>query len=158
MQEKNMSATLSPWIPLIGTLLGALFDLGASFFIATFNKNAQELSAKNERNRKRIERIYELLITIRMECGKNSVKFLTGFITEPIPEKEIKEIPPLVELEMLVNLYFPERKEMHKEFLFHMHNFWKMFMESRFLNYKNEPLTKNNLSPRNFSPPLELLS
>ena len=146
-----MSSTLSPWIPVISTLLGALFGLGASFFIAKFNKNAQELSAKNERNRKRIEKIYELLITIKMEYGKNLGEILSWIhYGTPIPEKEIKEIPPLVELEMLINLYFPELKETHKEFLSHIHGFGKIFMESRFLSYKNEPLAKNNQSLKKF--------
>lgn len=146
-----MNSNFSPWIPVIGTLLGALVGLGASFFIATFNRNAQEVSAKNERNRKRVERIYELLITIRIRYGKNLGEIINWIHHGvPVPETEIKEIPPLVELEMLINLYFPELKETHKEFISHIHAFGKIFMESRFLNHKNEPLPKKQSETQKF--------
>lgn len=146
-----MSTTLSPWIPVIGTLLGALVGLGASFFIAAFNKKTQELSAKDDRNRKRIERIYELLITIKMDYGRNLGEIINWIhYGIPIQEKGIKEVPPLVELEMHINLYFPELKETHKEFVAHIHAFGKIFMESRFLDHKNLPLTKKQSETEKF--------
>jgi hypothetical protein len=72
------------WIPVIATLSGAAIGLLASFLIAYFNKSSDERKAKSDRDRSRIEKIYEILIVIKMERGKDFGRIL-NWIHHTVP-------------------------------------------------------------------------
>jgi hypothetical protein len=133
--------SLTDWIPVIGTLSGALIGLIASSLIAYFNKFSQENSLKNERNRHRLERIYELLISIKIEKGKDLGKAISWIhYNEPISHNKIDGIPPLVELEMLVKLYFREFEPSRTTLMKSIQNFSKEFIDCSFGSHKEKPL------------------
>lgn len=137
------TSSISNWIPIIGTLSGAVIGLLASFIIAFFNKSTDERKAKNDRDRSRIEKIYELLITLKMERGSDFGKILSWIHhAVPIANKEESGIPPIVELGMLINLYFPDLKEEQEKLISAIHKYGEASLEARHTDYRKKDLNE----------------
>lgn len=141
-------SSISNWIPVIGTLSGAAIGLLASFLIAYFNKSSDERKAKSDRDRSRIEKIYEILISIKMERGKDFGRILNWIHhAVPIASDEESGMPPIVQLNMLINLYFPDLKPEQKKLMDAIHQYGKASLEARRTDYrKSELAEKQNIS------------
>lgn len=137
------ASSINNWIPVIGTLSGAAIGLLASFLIAYFNKSSDERKAKSDRDRSRIEKIYELLISIKMERGKDFGRVLNWIHhTVPIANDEVSDIPPIVELDMLINLYFPDLKTEQEKLMGAIHKYGKSSLEARQTDYRKKTLAE----------------
>lgn len=125
---------ISQWIPVLGTLGGALLGFFASFFTALFTKSREAKQQREERNRQRIERIYELLIVITRENRKMFVDVIKWVDwAKPIKLETYEGIPPLIELEMLVSLYFNELESQRQRLMSSVQEFG-----GRFINVQSE--------------------
>lgn len=107
--EENSLPEISPWIPVIATLLGAGLGFGGSFAVAKYNRSIEQQNERENRERKRIERSFELLVLIDLECGNLMFSCLKWVNSgEPMKDDQKLEIPPMIELKMIVDLYFHE--------------------------------------------------
>ena len=104
--------SFSKWIPIVGTLGGATLGFSASLLTTWFNNRAAYLRGKDDRNRNRLESIYELLIEIQRDyvllMGKALFYIHEGMA---ITVDKNEKIPALSKLEMMVSLYFPDFKK-----------------------------------------------
>jgi len=136
----EIMAEMSIWISVIGTLLGATVGfVGGLFNLRLTNKNKESAEREN-RERDRIESLYETLIKIRMFyqdiLGKmmNKVHFNT-----PGTPKEYSDIPPLIKLDMVIHMYFPSLAEAHKKFVSVAEPFGKKWGENMSTSFSGEP-------------------
>ena len=110
----NEVESFSKWIPIVGTLGGATLGFSASLLTTWFNNRAINLRSKDDRNRNRLESIYELLIEIQLDytslTGKGTMYFVKGDKVI-YGEKEKEKISPRIKLEMMISLYFPEFRQ-----------------------------------------------
>lgn len=135
------SNTITPWLPFIGTVIGAGIAFLATYANARYNKNKELEIAKANRNRGRIERIYKLLVTIGSESSHELKEALMHIRSgTPFTEKTSPELPPLIELEMLVSLYFPDLEAKRIELVKVVQEFGEKYFEFRFKDYRNESL------------------
>ena len=108
----DKAESFAKWIPVVGTLGGATLGLSASFITTWFNNREINSRSKDDRNRHRLELIYELLIEIQNEYTSLMTKsILCVHYNEKIISEKNEKMPPLIKLEMMVSLYFPEFKE-----------------------------------------------
>jgi hypothetical protein len=99
----------SSWIPVIGTLSGAIVGFLASFTTSWWNNKQLLIKSKEERKREKLEDAYKTLIAI----DKDYKELLGQIINNIHHNKDIivnshTEIPPLIKFEMLVALYLPQ--------------------------------------------------
>ncbi|MBL0699631.1 MAG: hypothetical protein JJV92_01965 [Desulfosarcina sp.] len=95
------NSQITPWIPVIATLCGALFGLFASFAIAYFNKSTEDRKDKDDRNRKRLEKIYELVISSKSGTAMQMAHLFNWIHSEmpiPVDKDDLSTMPPLIEL------------------------------------------------------------
>jgi hypothetical protein len=105
------------WLPVIGTLLGAIVGFAASFLVAWFNQRKSEEIARGDRRRVRLEELYRTLIEIRKDYQATlSQAFSKVHSNTPMSTTSYTSIPPIINAEMLVNLYFPELITCFKHF------------------------------------------
>ena len=133
--------SLSSWIPVIGTLSGTIVGFVASFGIAFFNRRAEESKAKSERDRVRIEKIFLLLFETKRDGGKlyfNAVDWIHR--AKPIVITDSDEYPPLIELEMIVHLYYPELREQREDIVKSMQNLGAKYAEAQRTDCSNMTL------------------
>jgi hypothetical protein len=134
---------ITQWIPVVGTLLGTSIGFAASFFTSRYNKVKDEVSSRENRDRERVEKIYQLLVKINSERAQemgeaiNSIHHAT-----PIKDKDLQGFPPLLELEMLIKLYLPSLESQRLELIVIVQTFGKKYFEFRFKDYKKESLEK----------------
>ncbi|MEZ9645048.1 hypothetical protein AB4307_03220 [Vibrio sp. 10N.261.52.C2] len=97
---------------LFQTLLGAGIAFGAAYVSAKYTKDRESLVALSARERERIERIYYLLVLVRKDLLEDSKQCLTHINCQTGHQvKSAPDFPPLLEIEMLVGLYFPALDE-----------------------------------------------
>jgi hypothetical protein len=100
------------WIPVIGTLGGAIVGFATSFVTAWWNAGKAEDKASQDRKRSNLEELYRTFINLRMEgygrVGKclNKVNHNVAF-----EEKTYTDIAPNSKAEMLIKLYARELNE-----------------------------------------------
>jgi hypothetical protein len=133
--------TLAQWATVVGTLGGAALGFAASFFTALYNRKSESKEQKEGRDRNRFERIYELLIVVSQDNGKLFTEAVNSvhYARRPIPQ-EPEGIPPQVELEMLVSLYFKDLVPLKDELVLAIHNFGKEYVEALNTDYRNREL------------------
>ncbi|HIF9331807.1 TPA: hypothetical protein ACX6RM_004252 [Photobacterium damselae] len=132
--------SLSELIPLISTLLGAGIAFCASYFNAKLIKDRESKLAQEARERERVERIYRLLVQINNELLNDMSQCISHIhYHQKFEQKVVSELPPLIELEMLVSLYFPELAGNHEKLLSAVHAFTKKIMDFRFKDYSSAP-------------------
>ncbi|HGF5121840.1 hypothetical protein P7M41_24390 [Vibrio parahaemolyticus] len=133
----------SELIPLISTLLGAGIAFCASYFNAKLTKARESKVALETRERERIERIYRLLVQINNELLSDMSQCMNHIhYQQKFGEKVVPELPPAIELEMLVDLYFPELVGSHKKLLSAVHLFTKKMLDFRFQDYSSAAKNK----------------
>jgi len=141
------ASEMSKWIPVVGTLGGAVVGFLASFVNAWFNQRKAEISGKESRERQRLEEIYRTLFDIRRDY-----QIILNHIIEKIhDEKPIEtlpstDMPPISKLEMLVDLYFPGLKDAHNDFVTAKNTFGQEYASVVIRSFKAEtPETKQRL-------------
>ncbi|HCE2943953.1 TPA: hypothetical protein NGV81_003812 [Vibrio parahaemolyticus] len=99
---------VSEIIGIFQTLAGAGIAFGATYFTTKYTKDRESLLALSARERERIERIYYLLVLVRKDVIEDSQQCIShiNFKTK-YQVRDVRDFPPLLELEMLVELYFP---------------------------------------------------
>ncbi|EGR0063637.1 TPA: hypothetical protein I7753_22165 [Vibrio vulnificus] len=105
------TAEISIWIPLISVLCGGSIALTSTFLNAWYTKDRESTYAKEQRDRDRLERIYRLLISTTEWAVSSFRKELRGS-QEKSDDIESK---PLVELNLLVNLYHKELNQSYNK-------------------------------------------
>lgn len=128
------------WISVAGTLLGAGIGFAGSYFATKLNRDKEAAYAKEARDRERVERIYRILVGInaeKMEALADAINFIHH--ATPLNDKNVKEFPPLIELEML---YFPELETSRNQLQEAIHAFTKKYIEFRFPDYRKKTLEK----------------
>jgi hypothetical protein len=112
LTNTNEVENFTRWIPVVGTLGGATLGFLASFLTTWFNNREINCRSKDDRIRNRLESIYELLIEIERDYSSLMMKaILCVHSGEKITVDKNDGIPPLIKLEMMVSLYFPEFRE-----------------------------------------------
>ena len=128
MAEPIISTEFSKWIPVVGTLLGAAIGFIGGFFNSWFINRNKEKIDKESRERARLENLYETLIAIRMDyqamLGQMIAK--VHFNNEVVFIEQVC-IPPLVKLDMVINLYFPTLIELYTKFVLGKVKFGKLW-------------------------------
>lgn len=137
----NIASTLSPWIPVIGTLAGAFLGFASSFGTSWWNAKKTEVKETKNRKRETFEDIYKTLITIRsfhqeiMGMCLNKIHY--NIAVEP-PKYE--GIPPIIKVEMLIKLYGVELSDSWDQFTKFKDKFGKLYLEIFRLNYQSRSL------------------
>lgn len=104
----NEVVNLVKWIPVVGTLGGATLGFSASFLTTWFNNREINFRSKDDRNRNRLESIYELLIEIQRDYNSLMMKAIAyAHGGEKIVFDKNEKIPHSIKLEMIISLYFP---------------------------------------------------
>ena len=134
MSEENLS-----WVPVIAALCGGSIGLLGALGSAWFNQRTSERLAKEDRQRKRLEEVYTTLFAIKSNycelSAKISSKILEGI---DIRENSFPEISPILKLEMLIDLYFPELKNVHDDFVNAKSTFGTEYAAIISTNYKDK--------------------
>lgn len=133
---------MTNWLPVFGTLAGASIGFLASFGIAYYNHKRKADTETDSRQRERLERVYILLINIKKDYFSYSMKIISKvhnneFLTVATHDGKIA---PIVELEMLIRLYFPDFKISFKEFEIEKEKYGKLLSEAITENYSNKSL------------------
>ena len=120
MAECPSHNTISQLIPVVGAVLGAaigFFGALANTWLAQKNK---EIAERQDRERIRIENLYETLLEIRKSYSATLEKMISKVHFGPqevVPEANPSGISPLIRLDMLIRLYFPNLNETYKQFV-----------------------------------------
>jgi len=115
MEQNGSQLTL--WIPVISALVGGILVLIGSFATSWFNKSTESRLARESRDRERLEEVYEKLVLIRSEYGEMFCQAINAIHhNQPIKVKSGEGMPPIIHLQMLVNLYFPRLRPSFYEF------------------------------------------
>ncbi|EKO3781704.1 hypothetical protein P0F39_003299 [Vibrio metschnikovii] len=120
-------------IPLFSTLLGAAIAFAASFLSVKLTKDRESKLALEARTRERIERIYRLLVSIRNDRVSDMFQYLLN--QGNLPVKQAEEYPALMELEMLIMLYFPTLEESKNSLVSTIQHFSILLDDLKLKNY-----------------------
>jgi hypothetical protein len=133
--------TVAQWVTIAGTLGGAALGFAASFFTAWYSRRSESKEQREDRDRKRLERIYEVLIILSQENGQKFIEAVNSvhYARRPVPS-ETEGIPPLVELEMLTSLYFKDLVPLKDQIVGATHEFTKEYVEALNTDYRNKEL------------------
>jgi hypothetical protein len=146
----NLATTVSPWIPVVGTLGGAIIGFATSF--ATSWWNTQKTDTKEAKSRKRgiLEDIYKILIIIRSDYQGISGSCLNKIHHDisVVPPKH-EGIAPIIKAEMLIKLYGKELSNSWDQFTKLKDSFGESYAEVITTNYQSMPLKeKQELSAK----------
>jgi len=147
MSGENLS-----WVPVIAALCGGSIGLLGALGTAWFNQRISERLAKEDRQRKKLEEIYTTLFAIRSSYYELSTKISSKIFEDiDIKEHSFPEISPILKLEMLMNLYFPELKNVHGDFTNAKNAFGKEYTAIILTSYKNKSIAdKQNTFARTY--------
>ncbi len=147
--ETTVSA-VSPWIPVAGTLGGAVIGFATNF--ATSWWNAKKTETKEAKNRKRetLEDIYKTLIIIRSDYQGILGMCLNKIHHDVaiVPPKH-EGIAPIIKAEMLIKLYGRELSNSWDQFKELKDDFGESYAEVITTNYQTKSLKeKQELSSK----------
>jgi hypothetical protein len=128
--------SITPWIPIVGTLLGATLGFAASAINSKFSNDRKEKTDKKQRDRGRVEKIFRLLVAINSERTQEMsdiINYIHNSI--PIENKGFQDFPPLHELEMLITLYFPSLENERLELMSRVQAYGKSYLDFRMKSY-----------------------
>ncbi|MBH0063019.1 hypothetical protein I6E85_17960 [Pseudoalteromonas sp. NZS71] len=127
------------YLPIVGTMIGGFIAFIAAFATSKFNKDKDELLARENRIRARIEKIYKLLIIIDKDITSDVGKIIK-FLHAKTPYKldDVPELPPLIELEMLINMYFPDMEIIRLDLLRSIQDLTVKIMSCQIQNYHHQ--------------------
>ena len=141
MAEWLSPTEMSSWIPVVGTLLGASVGfVGGLFSLWLTNKNRESAEREN-RERVRLESLYETLIEIRIDYQSILGQIISKVhFNTPGTPKEYSGIPPLIKLDMMIHMYFPSLTEVHKQFVSTAEPFGKKWVVNISTSFSSEPI------------------
>lgn len=129
------------WIPVIGTLSGAIIGFGAAFLTAWFNQRRAEQVARNNRRRDRLEEVYRTLVKIKIDSQDLSGKLLKHIHYDTqIEMEDVPDFPPIINLQMLVDLYFTELHLEYKNYVDAKNDLGKKFASLLSKKFNNSTL------------------
>ncbi|MCA0914696.1 hypothetical protein [Marinobacter nauticus] len=133
--------TFAQWVTIAGTLGGAALGFLASFFTTWYSRRSESREQREERDRKRLEKIYELLVVLSQENGQKFIEAVNciHYARRPVPS-ETEGIPPLVELEMLTSLYFKNLVPLKDNIVGATHEFTKEYVDALNTDYRSKEL------------------
>lgn len=133
---------LSNWIPVIGTLLGAVTGLGGGLLISRQTNKYKIIFEKENRERIRIESLYETLTEIRKDYQGSLGNMISKvhYDSANASKNEHSGTPPLVKLDMLLHMYFPSLTEPHKQFIAAKEHFGNKMAENLTTSYSEKTL------------------
>ncbi|MBW3225139.1 hypothetical protein SAMN04487880_1450 [Marinobacter sp. es.042] len=133
--------TFAQWVTIAGTLGGATLGFAASFFTTWYSRRSESREQREERDRKRLEKIYELLVVLSQENGQKFMEAVNyiHYARRPLPS-ETEGIPPLVELEMLTSLYFKNLVPLKNNIVGATHEFSKEYVDALNTDYRSKDL------------------
>lgn len=117
------ASEISKWIPVIGTLLGAILGFLGFFSIAVYNQNKAEKIAKKNRRREKLEELFiasnKYFDYLLLHFGRYH-QVMTGKLTlKDVSDLEIKNGKETGydyhRIRMLIYMYFPEIKPEFKK-------------------------------------------
>ncbi len=118
MAEYANPNAITQWLPMIGTLAGATIGFVGVLISLWFTQKNREKSEQENRERARIEDLYEILIEVRVSYQKTLGGMIKKVMYSTIEnEKENTGIPPLIKLEMLMHMYFPNLDDEYQQFI-----------------------------------------
>ncbi|MBE4594727.1 hypothetical protein BOO24_20590 [Vibrio navarrensis] len=122
------------------TLAGAGIAFGAAYFNTKYTKDRESLLALSARERERIERIYYLLVLVRKDVLEDSQQCISHIHSNTKYQvRDVRDFPPLLELEMLVDLYIPALNEHLTELRSSVANFTNKKMDFLSNSYESAP-------------------
>lgn len=124
--------SISIWVPVISVAIGGSIALLASFGTAYFNHNRKLEIEKDTRQRDRLEKLYKVLISIERENFNLQSEVIQKVHYDKsfsVPESK-GDLPSMIQLEMLVSLYFPELTDDYKKLEKARHNFGELFTKA----------------------------
>ena len=141
MAECPSPSAISQWLPVVGTLLGATIGfVGGLFNLRLINKNKESAEREN-RERDRLERLYETLIEIRIYYQGTLGQMISKVhFNTPGTPKEYPGIPPLIKLDMVIHMYFQGLVEAHKKFVSVAEPFGAKWAENISTSFSGEPI------------------
>ncbi|MDC2891232.1 hypothetical protein [Psychrosphaera algicola] len=143
-------STISPWIPVVGTLGGALIGFATSFATSWWNAKKTETKEANNRKRETLEDIYKTLIIIRSDYQGISGMCLNKIHHDiAIVPQKYEGIAPIIKAEMLIKLYGKELSDSWDLFSKFKYSFGESYAEVITTNYKTKSLKeKQELSSK----------
>ena len=137
----NIVSTVNPWIPVIGTLGGAIIGFATSFTASWWSAKTTETKETKNRKRETLEDIYKTLITIRSDyqgiSGMCLNKIHHNIAVEP-PKHE--GISPIIKAEMLIKLYGEELSDSWDQFTKVKNSFGELSADIMGGDYQSKPL------------------
>lgn len=148
----NIVTTVNPWIPVVGTLGGAIIGFATSFVTSWFNAKKTETKESKNRKREILEDIYKTLIIIRTDYQEISGICLDKIHHNiPVVAKKHEGIAPIIKTEMLIKLYGKELSDSWEQFKKLKDSFGESYAEVITTNYQSKLLKeKQELSSRLF--------
>ena len=109
MADCPTPAEISNWIPVVGALLGAAIGFVGGLLNSWLTQRNRETTEKGNRERARLESLYETLVEIRIYYqGKlGDMISKVHYNKQNTVKDERSGIPPLVKLDMVMHMYFP---------------------------------------------------
>ena len=139
MPECSSPSVISQLLPVVGTLLGATIGFVSGVFNLKLTNKNRERTERESRERDRLESLYETLIEVRRDyqgiLGQMIAKVHFNTLSAP---KEYSGIPPLIKLDMLIHMYFPDFVESHKKFVLVAEPFGVKWAENISTSYSND--------------------
>ena len=147
MAECLNPSEMSKWIPVVGTLLGAAIGFVGGLFNSWLTQTNRESTERENRERGRLENLYETLIEVRRDYqGLLSQMISKVHFNKELTLKERPGIPPLVKLDMVIHMYFPALTEVHRKFVAAKERFGEKWGENVVASFSGESLeTKQRL-------------
>lgn len=118
MAQYLSPSEISSWIPVIAALLGATVVFVGNLINLQFTNKHKVRLEREDRERDRLESMYEILIAIRIDYqGMLGQVISKVHFDTPINPKEYSDTPPIIRLNMVIHMYFQSLSEAHKQFV-----------------------------------------
>lgn len=140
----DIPPTVNQWIPIIGTLGGAVIGFATSFAVSLLNAKKTETKEAKNRKRETYEDIYKTLIIIRSDFHSTLGECLNK-IHHDIKSESTKHdgIPPIIKAEMLIKLYGGSLNNSWDQFIVVRDSFGSLYADILLGDYKKNTLNEN---------------
>ncbi len=143
-------SSISPWVPVIGTLAGSVLGFASSFITTWWSSKKNSDKEEIDRKRKNLEDAYRTLVDIKTYyrglSGKLASKVHYG-IAPKIDQSD--DMSPLIKGEMLIKLYLQELSDKWDDFDLVKVEFGEIYASVVTTNYDNVELrVKQDLTQR----------
>lgn len=131
-----VTQSASQWVPIVGTLGGAMIGFFSNYLINLMNAKRNEKLEKENKKKEGLKDLYETLILVCLDYSSISSKCIEKIDSNVKFEFDKKDkIAPLVKAEMLVNIYGKEVMELWDELKKETEKFGNILLEVIEKNY-----------------------